>query len=386
VTKPALRDPRSLQAAYVSVAIRRLIGPVLILVLLALLAARAASAPSPGPSAVILDARSGRVLSRVALDETITAAVPDGRGGWYVGGSFTRIGGRSQRALAHLLPGGAVDSGWRVPVSSSRGNPVSVSAIARSGRRLYLGGAFGLVGGRQRPGLAAIDLRGRSALPSFRPPGTWLSVQSLAVTADRLLVGGQFGYPAPGIAALDLRTGSVAPEWKPRFRLIGDAGGFHAVVVRRSRVYVAGTFRVSGLRRNGLVALDARTGAPDVRWAPRPPDCPVCNGFAALHDLAVSAKHVYVSGFFSRFDGVPRGGVVALDPRTGAVDRSWRPARSGQQILALALAGRRLYLGTTNGLRALDPETGAALGAPRVRFQDVYVLVASGPRLLVAGR
>jgi hypothetical protein len=96
------------------------------------------------------------------------------------------------------------------------------------------------------------------------------------------------------------------------------------------------------------------------------------------HDLAVSGKRGYVSGFFSRFDGLPRNGVIALDPRTGAVDRGSRPARSGQQILALALAGRRLYLGTTNGLRALDPETGAALGAPRVRFRDVFVRVARG--------
>src|SRR5438093_3991423 len=32
------------------------------------------------------------------------------------------------------------------------------------------------------------------------------------------------------------------------------------------RVYVAGSFRVAGLRRNGLVALNPRSGRPDTRW------------------------------------------------------------------------------------------------------------------------
>lgn len=175
-------------------------------------------------------------------------------------------------------------------------------------------------------------------------------------------------------------------------KLIGDAGGFHALVVRGPRVYVAGSFRVSGLPRNGLVALDRRTGAPDPGWGPRPPDCPVCRGFAALYDLVVSRKRVYVSGFFSRFDGVPRRGVVALDLDTGAVDRRWRPGRGGQAIVALALAGGRLYLGRTSalgstvGLSALDTETGAAMRVPKVPFGHVILLARSGRRLLVAGR
>jgi hypothetical protein len=352
---------------------------------LALLAAPAASAPSVRPGAVVLEARSGRVLARVPIDEAITAAAPDGRGGWYVGGSFTRVGGLHRRALAHLLPSGALDPTWRVSVASSRGNRVSVSALARYGERLYVGGAFGLVGGLHRPGLAAVDVRTRTGAPAFRP-GTYIDVQRLALTRDRLLVARNHSYPVPGVAALDLRTGAPDRSWNPGFKLIGDAGGFNAVVVHRSRVFVAGSFRLSGLPRNGLVALDARTGVPDRHWAPRPPNCPVCRGFAALSGLAISDERVYVSGFFSRFDGVPRNGVVALDPQTGAVDRRWTPARGSQQVLALALAGGRLYLGTMSGLLALDAETGAAVRAPEVPFKTVFLLVPSGRRLLVAGR
>jgi len=365
---------------------RRLIGPALVWALLALLAAPSANPQPSRPGALILDTSSGRVLARVAINDLITSAVPDGRGGWYVGGFFTRIGGQPRRGLAHVLPNGAIDPRFRIPVASSRGNPISVRALARGGRLLYVGCACGLVGGSHRPGLAAIDLRTRAVLDSFEP-GTWSDIDRLAVTGERLLVARSCcTYPIPGIAALDLRTGAVDRGWDATFRLIPDAGVFNALVVRGHRVFAAGAFRVAGLPRNGLVALDARTGAPDRQWTPKPPDCPVCIGFASLSGLAVSDERVYVSGFFSRFDGVPRNGVVALDPRTGAVDRSWRPTRGGQGLLTVALAGGRLYLGTTNGLLALDAETGAAVRAPKVPFREVFPLVPSGRRLLVAGR
>lgn len=370
---------------------RWLIGRGLALVLLALVAAPSASAQQSRPGALILDARSGRVLARVPINELLTSAVPDGRGGWYVGGFFTRIGGQPRRGLARVLPNGVVDPGFQVPVTSSRGNRVSVGALARAGHLLYVGCACGLVGGMRRPGLAAIDLRTRAVLRSFEP-GTYIDIQRLAVTRRHLLVARQFSYPVPGVSALDLRTGAPDRDWDPRFKLIGDAGGFHALVVRGSRVYVAGSFRVSGLPRNGLVALEARTGAPDPAWAPEPPDCSVCVGFAALYALAVSDERVYVSGFFTLFDGFPRNGIVALDWRTGAVDRSWRPATGGQGIIALALVGRRLYLGTTEdlgsrrSLSVLDAETGASLRAPELPFRNVLLLSRSGRRLLVAGR
>src|SRR5262249_18750125 len=47
-----------------------------------------------------------------AVDGVVNAAVPDGSGGWFVGGRFEQVGGMPRRNLAHLLANGAPAS-WR---------------------------------------------------------------------------------------------------------------------------------------------------------------------------------------------------------------------------------------------------------------------------------
>ena len=343
---------------------------------------------APHGSIVLLDARTGALVARVAANGAVVAAIADGRGGWFVGGSFTRLGGRRQVALAHVLRDGGIDPSWRASIGSASGRPVAVYALARAGSRLFVAGPFGRVGGLQRPGLAAVDARTGAVVSGWEPrPLVWWDVGALAVAGPRLLVAGQFGYPAPGIAALNTRTGTFERGWNARLRLIPDAGSFNSLLVRGSRVYVAGSFHASFLPRNGLVALAARTGRPDPRFAPRVANCSVCRGFAVLYGLAASQRRVYVSGAFARIGGVARDGLAALDPHTGAVDRTWHPAAGGTDVLRLALVGSRLYLGGLHGLVALDTQTGARLFLPRLpRPREVLALAASGRRLLAAGR
>jgi len=337
---------------------------------------------------VVLDTRSGKTIAKVESKGVVDTVVADGHGGWFVGGFFTRFGGVRRVALAHLLANGKVDPSWHASIGSASGRPVSVAALARAGSRLFVAGAFGRVGGLQRPGLAAVDANTGAVLPGWLPsPRVWISISALRVAGRHLLVAGQFGYPASGIAALAVRTGAFDPRWNGRIIVIGDAGSFNTLLTRGSRVYVAGSFHVAGLQRNGLVALDTQTGAPDRRWAPRVPNCSVCIGFAVLYGLAASERRIYVSGAFGQIDGVRRGGVAALDTRTGAVDRTWRPAGGGTDVLHLALAGSRLYLGALSGLSALDARTGARASLPAGPSpHEVLALTVSGSRLLIAGR
>jgi outer membrane protein assembly factor BamB len=337
---------------------------------------------------VLLKAANGRELARITGNGAVVAAVSDGRGGWFVGGSFTRLGGQRRVALAHVLASGTIDPSWRASVGSASGRPVAVYALARAGPRLFVAGPFARVGGLHRPGLAAVDARNGHVIASWLPrPLLWQDVGVLLVTGPRLLVAGQHTYPTPGISALDVHTGAVDQRWNPHLLLIGDAGSFNTLLLHRSRVYVAGSFHVSGLHRNGLVALDARHGQPDRRWQPHAPNCSVCRGFAVLYGLAASRTRLYLSGSFRQIDGVARDGIAALDPRTGSIIPRWKPARGGSDILHLALVGDRLYAGGPSGLFALTADSGSLVHLPTIAAPDqVLTLAPSGSELLVAGR
>jgi hypothetical protein len=365
----------------------RLLGAALLFSLLSGSATPASGLVERG-SAVLLDAASGAEVARVAANGAVVAAVADGHGGWFVGGSFTRIGGQHRVALAHLLPTGTVDPGWQASIGSASGRRVAVYALARAGGRLFVAGPFGRAGGLQRPGLAGLDTRTGDVLRHWAPqPRAWPDVTALTVAGRRLLVARQWTYPVPGITALDTRTAKIDWRWNPHLRLIGDAGNFSTLLPFRGRVFVAGSFRVARLDRSGLVALDARTGTPDRRWAPSIPNCSVCIGFALLYGLAVSKQRVYISGAFGRIDGEPRNGVAALDPRTGALERGWKPARGSHDVLRLALSGSRLYLGGSSGLWALDARSGATLRLPPNHAPGtVLTLTPAGRHLLVTGR
>jgi hypothetical protein len=366
-------------------------GALLLILLLCAWPGAAASrafGPRDRGAAVLLDAATGREVARLSANGALVAAVADGRGGWFVGGSFSRLGGQERVAIAHLLRSGAVDPAWRASIGSASGRPVAVYSLARAGRRLFVAGPFGRVGGLQRPGLAALDARTGAVLRQWAPrPRAWPDVAALAVVGGRLLVARNDSYPVPGITAIRLRTATVDRRWDPHMLLIGDAGTFNTLLPSHGRVYVAGSFHLGGLQRNGLVALDARDGRAEQRWAPQPQNCSFCNGFAVLYGLAASAQRIYVSGDFGRIDGIARDGIAALDPYSGAVDQSWKPERGRHNVLHLTLTGLRLYLGGLSGVGALDARTGAVVRLPPNHApSQVLALTLSGRRLLVAGR
>ena len=367
----------------------RLVGAaLLVLCLLSGAAAMSATGLGDRGSVVLLDATSGRELARLSANGAVVAAIADGRGGWFVGGSFSRLEGRDRVAIAHLLPSGAVDSAWRASIGSASGRRVAVYSLARDGTRLFVAGPFGRVGGLQRPGLAALDTRSGAVLRQWAPkPRLWADVEALAVVGGRLLVARQSSYPVPGITAIRITTATVDRHWNPRLLLIGDAGSVNTLLPARGRVYVTGSFHVMDLPRNGLVALDANSGKPDRRWAPQAANCSVCNGFAVVYGVAATPRRIYVSGAFSRIDGLLRDGIAALDPYSGAVDRGWKPTRGDGDVFRLAVAGSRLYLGGGSGLSALDEGSGAALHLPPNHAPgEVLALSSSGRQLLVAGR
>jgi hypothetical protein len=312
--------------------------------------------PAIGAGIVIPRAGKGRIerssFPRVA--GAVYAAAPDGRGGWYIGGSFDRVGGVARRNLAHLTAGGGVDAAFD-PASDGE-----VDRLAVSGGTIYAIGDFTSIGGRPRQELAALDAgSGRATTWDPEPTGPDLYLNALATSGSTVYVGGNFtaigGQSRRDLAALDAVTGQ-ATAWNP-----SPDNVVFALAVAGPNVYVGGEFTtIGGRSRNGLAAIDASGRATS--WDPNP-----AGDNAYVDPIAVAGSTVYVGGGFSSIGGRHRRHLAALDATTGRAT-SWNP-RPNDVVFALAVSGSSVYAGgqfsaiggaPRHDVAALDARTGRA--------------------------
>jgi hypothetical protein len=301
----------------------------------------------------ILDSRTGQALNhspRVA--GRIRAAVPDGQGGWYVGGTFSAIGGVARSNLAHILADGSVDD-WNPVVD---GSPIDlfprtidrpfvidvVSALARSGDWLFIGGNFSRVGGRDHCSLAALDLRsGQVSSWNLDADGF---VCALVADAGRVYVGGSFshvaGQPRSRLAGISTRTGGLL-AWSP-----GADGTVFSLTSANRTVFAGGEFdSVGGRPRNSLAAITAESGVvTDWDAALLPTRYYAGQGnwsWPWVTALAVRGQTIYVGGRFAGLGGAARRNLGALDVRTAEV-APFDPSPEAP-VLGLTTGGQKLY-------------------------------------------
>jgi hypothetical protein len=146
--------------------------------------------PRTGPG-VGIDASTGksRGLAQVAGGGgVVKAVVPDGSGGFYVGGNFSHVGGVPRAGLAHILAGGKIDP--RFDPRPRAAAKTAVDALALSGHTLYIGGRFDSIGGRQRRNVAAL-LATTGKATGWNPDASGI-VDALRVSGSTVYAGGDF--------------------------------------------------------------------------------------------------------------------------------------------------------------------------------------------------
>ena len=359
--------------------------------------ATAVPASDPDASAVYLN-----------VDGTLLAAAPDGAGGWFIGGRFTRVAGQRRPGLAHVAANGELDPTWS-PVAKGRARypqetllyEPEVSALLVVGDTVYVGGLFTSINGRPRKHLAAVNAR-TGRLLAWNPRPNW-EVGALAAASETVYVGGLFtrmGRASRGrLAAFDATTGALT-AWNPgvtgRVREATEPE-VTALLPDRGRLYAGGRFtKVGGRYRGGLAAFDVATGALTA-WRANAGD---------VFAVAVSGDTVYAGGGFTEVfagpdddTGVERLSLAAFDARTGRLLR-WRAdavdeSNSPSLVYQLAVVGDRLYVRGVFDELAGEPHenlgvvsaiTGAPIPwRPRPSHRDRYSLVAAGDRVLVGG-
>jgi hypothetical protein len=335
---------------------------------------------SPLRRIVLLDA-AGRPFTRIAVDGDVSGAGSDGAGGWYVGGTFRHVAGHVHVHLAHIFANGSVDPRWRATVDRHSGAyGFGVEGIVRLGAHVYVSGTFQFADGVYRSGLASLDARTGALARSWTPLVPGWSVLGTITTAGRdLALAGCFRVGRRyDLVAVDPRQGRIDPRWGPLLTPAPSPcayGEVDAVASSRDAIYLIGAFR-AGDRRD-FVGVSRQSGK--LIGAFGPPDLAGRDG--QLLSLAVAAGRLFVS--YSA-GASQRLGLVALDPRNGAVVRSWRARPCGLGGGSLTAAGGRLYV-WTHRLCALDASTGRQdpTWTPPADML-VTTVAASGSRLLVA--
>jgi hypothetical protein len=67
---------------------------------------------------------------------SVEVAIPDGNGGWYIGGNFTQVAGVTRNRIAHINPDGTLDMTWNPNANNG------IRVLVLSGSDLYVGGGL----------------------------------------------------------------------------------------------------------------------------------------------------------------------------------------------------------------------------------------------------
>lgn len=124
--------------------------------------------------------------SDLGPNTTITAAIPDGNGGWYISGKFSSIEGVPRDGFAQIDSAGNLTD-W---TASAQSPGVAVNSMLLRGDDIFVGGWFTSINGEPRSNLAKLDAE-TGELDPWAPDPDGLIYQ-IGTYNDSLLVAGDF--------------------------------------------------------------------------------------------------------------------------------------------------------------------------------------------------
>jgi len=253
-----------------------------------------------------------------------------------------------------------------------------VLTILPVGDRIYVGGTFTAVvdtSGISYPvsNLAVFSRSTGAADLGFDadPSGT---VTSLATDGTNLFVGGAFNKVSHGgiasarsdAAAVDLATGALS-SWRPT--VTGGQVDTVAYSPATDSVYLGGNFTSVTDPTNAtsttpyVASVAASTGLVNPGFAPTP------NGRVRSINVAANGSGLYIGGDFTSVGGQPNTkSFTRINPTTGAVDPTFRPAANNQgsysPVFDITSDSNQVYVaagGSGGACTALTATTGAAV-------------------------
>lgn len=289
----------------------------------------------------------------------VHALAADGAGGFYVGGSFSRVGGSPRANLVHLRADRTLDTAFVAHLSAP------VHALGLHGGQLWVGGEF--------PGYLKVLDANTGAVTALSPAASG-PVRALSVGATHVIAAESV------LQAYDRATAAQLWSTVP-LTPGGSPTSASAVLEVAGKVFVSGQFgTIAGQQRESLAVLDASTGAllsPAYPSDPRhgalatdgttvyassirgaraidvatleltsfdiAPTLPFVPSDGEVKALAVSGATLYLAGSFRGFAEETRSYLAAVDKSSGAI-KTWNP-RASHPVSVILSAGRDVIAG-----------------------------------------
>ena len=257
----------------------------------------------------------------------INCVIPDGAGGWFIGGQFTSVGGEPRNNIARIASDQSL-----YPWNPDANDEVYSLALTGAGT-IYVGGRFTTIGGQARFRLAEIDLNTGFATSLNIQMSS--NVRALAATGNTMYVGGDYtnagGTARSRLCAIDIPSRTLT-AWNP-----GANGSVLTLEIATrlgptTTILVGGSFSTLGGQVRFNLGEVFTNGAMS-SWNPSP------NGTVRdIHEHGTD----YIVGDFTTIGGQPRNRAAAVDAN-GFV-RPWNPDVSGS-VETVVWWGSFVYLG-----------------------------------------
>jgi len=328
------------------------------------------------------------------INGRVDAAISDGKGGWYIGGSFNAIDDYPIKNLAHINADNSLDKNWNPNPENS--NPSNyIDNIVSYGSTFYVMGQFKKISGEERHFVASYSLSS-GQLTDWDPKPDSI-VSCLAVSGSTVYVSGTFsnvgGKERYRIAALDISTGN-ATDWQPNI-MAGNSGGnpffVSSFLPYAKKIYISGNFsNVDGLNRNNIAALDSATGRV-TSWDPLAANADKITNIG-IGKMLRSGNTIYIVGGINLINvGSPYTDLLAVDATTGIVKNLFIDNRLiSAYLIALSdssiyILGRIVNANSGYGLMRRDTLTGNST-VLNINFNNlVTTLAIAGPRIFIGG-
>lgn len=313
-------------------------------------------------------------LDGIDFGGAVEAIIPDGSGGWYVGGSFFQVSGQTLQRLAHILPNGSLDPAFTFQPNGT------VNALSLFNDTMLIAGNFTQINGTAVGRLAAIDISSGTLLPWN--PDLGGTANALLVENGALYVGGTFttagGQTRNRLASWDLASLTLN-SWHPDLN-----GAVNDLLTYSGEIVALGAFsQCGGQPRSRFAMIDPVSSFPSATAFTI--NTTVNTGFL-IGDI------LYLGGGFTLVEGQSRLRLAAVDLSAGTLT-SWDPGSGGTVNDLLAWNDTMLIGGgfTTLGLQprermgAVSVSTGTLLNWNPGLDNAVNVFARSGNQLLVGG-